>query len=80
MRGIPPHESLQRKLLDGSLGFASGVMIAASFWSLLLPAIEMATESGTYGPVRSSTGLRGFDSFTPRLGGSAKAEALHLYS
>lgn len=31
-----------RKLLDGMLGFAGGVMIAASFWSLLAPAIEMS--------------------------------------
>ena len=38
-----------RKILDGSLGFAGGVMIAASFWSLLAPAIESAVESGTYG-------------------------------
>ncbi len=30
------------KLLNGMLGFASGVMIAASFWSLLQPAIERA--------------------------------------
>ncbi len=27
------------------LGFAAGVMIAASYWSLLAPAIEMAEES-----------------------------------
>ncbi|XP_066594960.1 zinc transporter ZIP11 isoform X1 [Prorops nasuta] len=39
----------QRKLLDISLGFAAGVMIAASYWSLLAPAIEMATESKIYG-------------------------------
>ena len=39
----------QRKLLDCSLGFAGGVMIAASFWSLLAPAIEMAQQSGIYG-------------------------------
>jgi ZIP family zinc transporter len=31
-----------RKLLDTMLGFAAGVMIAASFWSLLAPAIEMS--------------------------------------
>jgi ZIP family zinc transporter len=31
-----------RKLLDGMLGFAGGVMIAASYWSLLAPAIEMS--------------------------------------
>ena len=34
--------TVNRKLLDGMLGFAAGVMIAASFWSLLAPAIEMA--------------------------------------
>jgi ZIP family zinc transporter len=31
-----------RKTLDAMLGFAAGVMIAASFWSLLAPALEMA--------------------------------------
>ena len=31
-----------RKLLDGMLGMAAGVMIAASYWSLLAPAIAMA--------------------------------------
>nr|MDA3971311.1 ZIP family metal transporter [Desulfobulbaceae bacterium] len=31
---------------DGMLGFAAGVMIAASFWSLLAPAITMIEESG----------------------------------
>jgi ZIP family zinc transporter len=34
--------TLSRKVLDTMLGFAAGVMIAASFWSLLAPAIEMA--------------------------------------
>jgi len=33
---------LHQKFLDGMLGAAAGVMIAASFWSLLAPAIEMA--------------------------------------
>lgn len=39
----------QRKVLDASLGFAAGVMLAASYWSLLAPAIEMAETSGSYG-------------------------------
>lgn len=39
----------QRKLLDVSLGFAAGVMTAASYWSLLEPAIQMCEESGYYG-------------------------------
>ncbi|VVD03180.1 unnamed protein product, partial [Leptidea sinapis] len=38
-----------RKLLDVSLGFAAGVMTAASYWSLLEPAIQMCEESGLYG-------------------------------
>jgi ZIP family zinc transporter len=37
-------KTVSRKVLDGMLGFAAGVMIAASFWSLLAPAIEMAGE------------------------------------
>ncbi|XP_034049520.1 zinc transporter ZIP11-like isoform X2 [Thalassophryne amazonica] len=41
--------SQQKRVLDGSLGFAAGVMVAASYWSLLAPAIEMATDSGKYG-------------------------------
>ncbi|XP_026860877.1 zinc transporter ZIP11 isoform X1 [Electrophorus electricus] len=40
----------QKHILDGSLGFAAGVMLAASYWSLLAPAVDMAEESGKYGP------------------------------
>lgn len=36
--------NLNKKILDGSLGFAGGIMIAASYWSLLAPAIEMCRE------------------------------------
>ncbi|XP_018013225.1 zinc transporter ZIP11 isoform X2 [Hyalella azteca] len=43
MQGTKP------RILDSSLGFAAGVMTAASFWSLLAPAIEMAEESKLYG-------------------------------
>jgi len=39
----------QRRLLDMSLGFAAGVMLAASYWSLLEPALEMAAGMGSYG-------------------------------
>ena len=40
------------------LGFAAGVMIAASFWSLLAPAIELSKEAGTYfvGPAGGAPG------------------------
>ena len=38
-------KGVNRKLLSGMLGFAAGVMIAASYWSLLSPAIQMAEET-----------------------------------
>lgn len=39
-------KSINRRVLDGMLGFAAGIMIAASFWSLLAPAIEMTEQAG----------------------------------
>jgi ZIP family zinc transporter len=39
--------SINRTILDGMLGFAAGVMIAASYWSLLAPAIAMAEENSS---------------------------------
>jgi len=38
--------ALNQKVMDSMLGFAAGVMIAASFWSLLAPGIEMAEQLG----------------------------------
>lgn len=48
--------------MDIALGFAAGVMIAASFWSLLAPAIELAVTSGMYG-------AKGEFAFVPVAGG-----------
>ncbi|MBN1599123.1 MAG: ZIP family metal transporter [Bacteroidales bacterium] len=39
-------KSINKKILNSMLGFAAGVMIAASFWSLLKPAIEMSENNG----------------------------------
>jgi ZIP family zinc transporter len=39
-------KTINRKVMDGMLGSAAGVMIAASFWSLLAPAIDMAEAAG----------------------------------
>ncbi len=51
-----------RKLLDASLGFTGGVMIAASFWSLLSPAIE-------YVEMQKEMGLTSLPSwFAPAVG------------
>ena len=38
-------KEVNRKLVNGMLGFAAGVMIAASYWSLLAPAIAMTEET-----------------------------------
>ena len=35
-------KTINQRVLDAMMGFAAGVMIAASFWSLLAPAIEMS--------------------------------------
>lgn len=40
--GVFLAKEINRKILDGMLGFAAGVMIAASYWSLLAPAIEIS--------------------------------------
>ncbi|MBM4144302.1 MAG: ZIP family metal transporter [Lentisphaerae bacterium] len=49
--------TMSRRLLDAALGFAAGVMIAASYWSLLAPAIEMA--DGRWFPATSGFLLGG---------------------
>ncbi len=50
-------KKINRRLLDGMLGFAAGVMIAASYWSLLAPAIEMAETSGIIAWIPAITGF-----------------------
>lgn len=66
--------NFSRKLLDTLLGFAGGVMIAASFWSLLAPALEYA-EGGPVpvwlpalvGFLLGGAALRGIDVVLPHL-------------
>lgn len=66
------------------LGFAAGVMIAASVWSLLIPAIEMAEEQGKIGWIPAAGGfllgalfLLGLDVIMPHLHpGSTNAEGI----
>lgn len=66
--------SISRRLLNAMLGFAAGVMIAASFWSLLAPAIEMSEELGVPSWLPAVVGfllgglfLRSIDLFLPHL-------------
>ena len=67
-------KGFNRKVLDGMLGFAAGVMIAASFWSLLAPAIEMAENQVQAGWIPAVIGfllggivLRLIDAILPHL-------------
>ena len=50
-------KSMSRMTLDGMLGFTGGVMVAASFWSLLSPAIEMSTGEGFVKVMPSAIGF-----------------------
>ena len=50
-------KSMSRMTLDGMLGFTGGVMVAASFWSLLSPAIEMSSGEGFVKVMPSAIGF-----------------------
>ncbi len=61
-------KNLSRKLLDGMLGFTGGVMVAASFWSLLAPAIAMSEGMGVPSWLPASIGFAA-GGFIPLLPG-----------
>ena len=72
---IPPR--VQKALL----GFASGVMVAASVWSLLIPSIEMSAGEGPRSVIPAVVGLLGgfaflllIDQITPHLHVTGEAE------
>jgi ZIP family zinc transporter len=50
-------KSMNRVVLDGMLGFTGGVMVAASFWSLLAPAIEMSKGEGFVKVIPAAVGF-----------------------
>lgn len=50
-------KEMNKKVEKILLGFASGVMIAAAIWSLIIPSIEMAQEQGNIGWVPASIGF-----------------------
>jgi ZIP family zinc transporter len=74
---------VNQKLLDTLLGFTSGVMLAASYWSLLAPSIELSAARGlplwlppTVGFTLGAAGLRLADRLLPHLHvGFPRAEA-----
>jgi len=63
-------KGMNRALLDGMLGFTGGVMVAASFWSLLAPAIDMSDGSVLPAAVGFGLGalfIYGLDKILPHL-------------
>ncbi|MEQ6376938.1 ZIP family metal transporter [Bacillaceae bacterium S4-13-58] len=50
-------KTVNQRFLDSMLGFAGGVMIAASYWSLLAPAIDMAEDGGQPGWLPAAGGF-----------------------
>ena len=67
-------KGMNRGLLDGMLGFTGGVMVAASFWSLLAPGIEMSPGEGFVKVIPAVVGfglgalfLFGLDKILPHL-------------
>lgn len=67
-------KNMSRIVLDGMLGFTGGVMVAASYWSLLAPAIEMSSGEGFVKVIPAATGfifgaifLFGLDKTLPHL-------------
>jgi ZIP family zinc transporter len=80
-------KGLSRRFLDASLGFTAGVMIAASFWSLLAPSISLAEDLGMISWLPALVGfllggvfLRLLDYVTPHLhlfAPESEAEGIH---
>mgnify|MGYP001547133327 CR=1 FL=1 len=50
-------KTMNRAVLDGMLGFTGGVMVAASFWSLLAPGIEMTPGEGFQKVIPAAVGF-----------------------
>ncbi|MCX7786345.1 MAG: ZIP family metal transporter [Spirochaetes bacterium] len=80
-------KEFNKKILDAMLGFAAGVMTAASFWSLLSPSIELSENLGylpwippLVGFLLGGVFLKGIDKILPHLHiglETEQAEGLH---
>ena len=80
-------DEMSARLQKSLLGFASGVMVAASVWSLLIPAMEMEADSGKWSVVPAAVGfllgmgfLLALDELTPHLHiNTDKPEGMHSH-
>ena len=80
-------DEMSVQLQKSLLGFASGVMVAASVWSLLIPAMEMEADSGKWAVVPAAVGfllgicfLLLIDELTPHLHiGTDKPEGIRSH-
>ena len=80
-------DEMSPRVQKSLLGFASGVMVAASVWSLLIPAMDMEAESGKWSVVPAAVGFLlgiGFllliDELTPHLHiGTEKPEGIRSH-
>ena len=77
----------RKQTMDVLLGFAAGVMLAASFWSLLAPAVELAEAAGKAGWLPAGAGfllgagfLRLVDAFPMQQSGRRSGSRLLLLS
>ncbi len=87
--GVFVKKDYSQRMLDGMMGFASGVMIAASYWSLLAPAIEMSQGKPVPAWVPPATGflagglfLWAIDKVLPHLHmnfPTSEAEGIHTH-
>lgn len=76
-------DNMSEKLQKALTGFAAGVMVAASFWSLLVPAIEQSSSMGKFAFIPAAVGFLigiGFllilDEITPHMHLDLTEEAL----
>ncbi len=72
--GVFLHRNPSRRVMDVMLGFSAGVMLAASYWSLLAPSLETARQSGVIpwlppalGFAAGGLGLWGLDKVLPHV-------------
>lgn len=78
-----PFKNINQKMFDIMLGFSAGIMIAASYWSLLVPSIQISTEQNIISWLPAAVGfflgsifVYGIDKVLPHLHPDLPAHAI----